>query len=213
MLHPEVTPFDTTAATALRTRSDDLRWRRWMKTVSQTGRLCMTHSLRRMMGGAIRRLLSPLSDRTYLTLAHWQYFKRWPNFNAPRTLQEHIQAYVLNCRNPMLRLVADKVAARAFIAERIGSEYLVPILGVWDRADAVPLQSLPLPCVLKPSHCSGMVHLLRHTSDIDLPPLRRKLERWLCTDYSKVNREWFYRGIPPRVIAEQMLRPPTTRPM
>ena len=96
-----------------------------------------------------------------LHLAHWLYYRRWPDYQHPRTLQEHIQAYLLRSRDPALVMLADKVAVREYITHaRWGPAYTVPLLGVWRHQDEVPLASLPYPLVLKPSHLSGRVLLL-----------------------------------------------------
>jgi hypothetical protein len=138
------------------------------------------------------------------------YFGRWPDFDHPRTLQEHIQAYVLRSRDdPALVMLADKIAVRDYIARTLGSdEHNVPLIGSWSHEDAVPLATLPYPVVLKPSHLSGRVLLLARHRQADEPKLRARLRTWLHKDHSRVNREWFYARVPPRVIAEPLLRDP-----
>jgi len=155
---------------------------------------------------ALRLLARPLSDGMYLRIAHWLYYRRWPDYNHPRTLQEHIQAYMLRCRDPALVMLADKVAVRDYIDRRLGPGYTVPLLGVWHDAADVPLASLPYPLVLKPSHLSGRVMLLAAHRDSDAPRVRERLRGWLQRDHSRGNREWFYAQVPKRVIAEPLLQ-------
>lgn len=153
-----------------------------------------------------RLLLRPFSDEIYLKVAHRRYFGRWPDFDHPGTLHEHIHRYVLRERNPYLVMLADKVRVRDYIAECVGSHYAVPLLAQWERADQVPLETLPFPVVLKPSHASGRVLLLRSAADVRPREHRQLLRKWLAQDYSRVNREWFYHPIRHRIIAEPMLR-------
>jgi hypothetical protein len=152
-----------------------------------------------------RLMLRPFPDQLYLALGHLCYFGRWPDYRRPRSFNEHIQAYMLRCRDPLLRVAADKIASRDYIASRVGTDLLVPLIGVWDRAEDVPLDQLARPCVLKPTAASGMVLMLRPRDQIDLTEVRAVLNRWLQRDYSKLHREWCYEGLPRRLLAEQML--------
>jgi hypothetical protein len=154
----------------------------------------------------LRALGRPLSDGAYLRLAHWLYYRRWPDYDQPRTLQEHIQAYLLRCRDPALVMLADKVAMRDHITRTLGPGYTVPLLGTWQHESEVPLAQLPYPLVLKPSHLSGRVLLLGEHQPLDEPRHRQRMRQWLRRDHSHVNREWFYAQVPRRVIAEPMLQ-------
>jgi hypothetical protein len=161
----------------------------------------------------IARILGrPLPDRLYLRLGHRAFFGFWPDFDNPRTLGEHIMSLMLRCRDPILKIAADKVSTREYVAQHLGPEYVVPSYGVWDRADDVPLHTLPRPCVLKPSAASGRVAFLRTGVDADLDELRATLRRWLKRDYSRHGREWAYEGIKQRVLVEQMLLGPDGEP-
>lgn len=165
------------------------------------------HVPRRQWHVALLRALGrPLSDHVYLHLAHWLYYRRWPDYNHPRTLQEHIQAYMLRCHDPALVMLADKVAMRDHITRTLGPGYTVPLLGIWQHESEVPLAQLPYPLVLKPSHLSGRVLLLGDHQPLDDARHRQRMRSWLRRDHSHVNREWFYAQVPRRVIAEPMLQ-------
>jgi hypothetical protein len=152
-----------------------------------------------------RLLLWPLPDAWAMRINHWLYFRRWPDYEHPRTLQEHIQAYLLRSRDPALVMLADKVAVRPYIDRVAGPGHTVPLLGVWRRAEDVPLDTLPYPLVLKPSHLSGRTLILRQPP-CDAAALRRCLRGWLRRDHSRVNREWFYALVPPGIVAEPLLQ-------
>ncbi|HEU0204379.1 MAG TPA: ATP-grasp fold amidoligase family protein, partial [Burkholderiaceae bacterium] len=180
---------------------------------------------------AARLLGRWLPDRLYMQLGHALYFRRWPDFESPRLLSEHIMAYTLRCRDPLLKVAADKARTREYVAAVAGTQYLVPLYGVWERAEDVPLATLPRPCVLKPTAASGLVHFLRApltpspspggrgeevgiaapdgaalaVSEADLEQLRLTLHKWLRRDYSRDHREWSYAGVRQRILAEQML--------
>lgn len=155
--------------------------------------------------GAVRRLARPLPDALYLRLAYWLYYRRWPDYAHPRTLQEHIQAYMLRSRNPMLVTLADKLAVRKYIDATVGPGHTVPLLGAWRDAAAVPLATLAYPVVLKPTHLSGRALFLDRFEPAQEAALRRLLRDWLARDHSLINREWFYAQVPPGLVAEPLL--------
>jgi hypothetical protein len=152
-----------------------------------------------------RRLGRLLSDRQFLAMGHLFYFGYWPDYDHPRSFNEHVHAYMLRCRSPLLHIAADKAATREHVARTVGPQYLVPMIGLWDDADAVPLKTLPRPCVVKTTAGSGQVWFLREGEYVDLCQLRLSLRRWLATDFSQLSREWCYHGLPNQVIAEEML--------
>jgi hypothetical protein len=152
-----------------------------------------------------RRLGALLSDRRYLAVGYRLYFGEWPDYDHPRTLNEHIHAYMLRCRSPLLHIAADKARTREHVARTIGPQYLVPALGLWPDAASVPLETLPRPCVLKSTVGSGQVLFLHPNQPLDANQTRLTLQRWLTTEYSRINREWCYDRLPGRIIAETLL--------
>jgi hypothetical protein len=92
-----------------------------------------------------RRLGALLSDRHYLAIGYRLYFGEWPNYDHPRTFNEHIHAYMLRCRSPLLHITADKALTRDHVERTIGPQYLVPALGLWPDATSVPIETLPRP--------------------------------------------------------------------
>jgi hypothetical protein len=163
--------------------------------------------LRRMrpITALAHRAAQLLSDRQYLALAHRWYFGRWPDFDAPQTFMEHVQSHMLHCRDPLLRVAADKLAMRAHVTAQIGEHYLVPSLGDWASAQDVPLLQLPRPYVIKPTAASGLLYIVRSGQALDVAGMRRQMARWLRTDYHRLHREWAYQGLKSRLIAETML--------
>jgi hypothetical protein len=152
-----------------------------------------------------RNLGWPLSDRMYLSFGHLLYFGRWPDYDNPRTFNEHIHAYMLRCRDPILHIAADKAVARDFIARTVGEQYLCPCIGVWQDVSEVPLESFDAPVVIKATVGSGMVLFVDPRENIDYAQVRAKLCKWLDYDYSRFHREWAYQDQPHRLIVEPML--------
>ena len=152
-----------------------------------------------------RFLLRPLPDVQYLALRYFVRFGRWPDYDNPRDFNECMHAYMLRCRDPRLKLLADKQATREYVREHAGPQYLIPSYGVWNDAESVPLPSLPRPFVLKATVGNSMNCFVREGDSVDERRLRRTIRNWLRIDFSRVNREWAYRDLPQKVIAERML--------
>ena len=124
----------------------------------------------------------------------------------PTTFNEKIQWIKLHGEDPLLTKLADKYEVRSWVAERIGQEYLVPLLGVWDSADDINFTQLPNRFVLKANHGCGWNVIVKDKSKINEADVRRRLNRWLKTCFSFVGSfEMQYRGIEPRIIAEEYM--------
>lgn len=152
-----------------------------------------------------RVLLRPFPDSVYLRLRYRAYFGTWPDYQHPKTFNEHIHEYMLRCRDPLLHVPADKIQTRHYIASQLDASMLVPLLGVWERPEDVPLQSLPRPFVVKPTAASGLVLIVRPGDVLDEDEARAVMRRWLRRSYSRLNREWCYEGLPRRLMAEVLL--------
>lgn len=135
-------------------------------------------------------------------------FGRLPNLRQPRRFSEYVIHRVIYDRDPALKLLADKLAVRRIITQAAGPDYVVPVLGSWDSARAIPWPDLPLPAVLKPTHLSGPFAFLHDPGSIDRVALEREADAWLRTDHFYRHGEWGYLGCPRRLVAEPLLRAP-----
>jgi hypothetical protein len=154
---------------------------------------------------AARSVGSLLSDRMYLAFGHLMYFGRWPDYDHPHTFNEHIHVYMLRCRDPILRIAADKAVTRDYITQVVGGQYVCPCIGIWQSADEIPLESFKQPVVIKATVGSGMVLFFDPQEKMDYPRIRARLRKWLNYDYSRFHREWAYSDQPHRLIVEPML--------
>lgn len=138
----------------------------------------------------------------------WEYFRQFGKvrlFLFPRTFNELIQHRKLYNRNPLLPLTTDKYAARAYVAERIGEQHLVPLYAVADDPQAIDFASLPVPFVVKATHGCGFNIFVRERHEIEREKIVAALRRFLAIDWSTWNQQWAYRDIPRRIIVEKML--------
>ena len=125
-----------------------------------------------------------------------------PNLDTPVLYTEKLQWLKLYDHRPEYTRMVDKYEAKRLVAETIGEEYVVPLLGVWDRVEDIDFDALPHRFVLKTTHDSGGVVVCRDKSRLDIPAARKKLSRFLKRDYYAQNREWPYKNVKHRVIAE-----------
>lgn len=102
-------------------------------------------------------------------------------------------------------VIADKVAARGWVAERIGKKYLTPVYDICDTPEQLQLTDYPLPCVIKSNHASGQYHFVY--SEKDFGGLKEKIRQWLSKEYNP-KLEWVYRDIDRKIIVEEMLGDP-----
>lgn len=148
-----------------------------------------------------------LPDAVYLKLVYRARIGRQLNLNSPKGFNEKLQWLKLYDRNPLYTKLVDKAEVKPWVAERIGWEHVVPTLGVWDSFDDIDFGALPERFVLKCTHDSGGLAICRDLSTFDMAAARRKIERSLANNYFWSGREWPYKDVRPRIIAEEYLDP------
>ncbi len=131
---------------------------------------------------------------------------RKPRLLRPTRYTEKIQWRKLFDLNPAYPVLSDKWAAREFIAGRVGREMLIPVLWLGDDPDAVPLDTLDPPYVIKATHASGHVLRVRNRADLDVTAARAMFRTWLGYCHATQWDEPGYRPVPRRLIVERMLQ-------
>lgn len=127
------------------------------------------------------------------------------NLNNPQTFNEKIQWLKLYDRHPEYTMMVDKYAAKQYVASKIGDEYIIPTLGVWTKFDDIDFDKLPNKFVLKCTHDSGGLVICKDKSTLDIAAAKRKIEHCLKRKYYYIHREWPYKNVPPRIIAEKYM--------
>lgn len=128
-----------------------------------------------------------------------------PDLENPRTFNEKLQWFKLHVRDPRTTRCADKYAVREYVAEKIGKEYLVPLIGVYDSVEEIDIDKLPEKFVLKPSHESGCVILCHNKNTINWKEQADVMKNWLRENYYYQKGEWQYKNISPKILCEEML--------
>lgn len=146
-----------------------------------------------------------LPDKIYISLDYRRSFGIWPDFKNPIAYSEKLQWLKLYDRQPIYRILADKLKVRDYIEERIGKGYVFPLLGVYDRYEDIDFDNLPDKFVLKPNHSSGDIFFCNDKASINHRELKKTVRRWLRYDYYWMHREWQYKGVKRKILCEKYM--------
>lgn len=146
-----------------------------------------------------------LSDEEFLKKVFPKYMGYPLDLENPKTFSEKLQWLKVNYREPIQTVMVDKHEAKHFIAHRVGDQYIIPTLAVWDSVEDIDFDALPNQFVLKCTHDSGGIVICKDKSSLDREAAKAKLRASLKRDYSKIAREWAYQNVPRRIIAEKYI--------
>lgn len=158
-----------------------------------------------LQGLSARGLLNWLPDKMYLKLLYELRTGKKPDLKNPKNFNEKLQWLKLYDRNPEYSRMVDKHEAKRYVAEKLGEQYIIPTLGVWEKFDDIDFDALPEKFVLKCTHDSGGLVICKDKSKLDKESARAKIECSLKRNYYYSSREWPYKDVKPRIIAEQFL--------
>ena len=128
------------------------------------------------------------------------------DLDFPRSYNEKLQWLKVNYYDPEYAKMADKYLAKKYVAEKIGEEYIIPTLGVWESPDEIDFDALPDKFVLKCTHNSGTgMTICTDKSSLDIKKVKKELKKGLGEVYWLRSREWSYKGIKPRIICEKYM--------
>ena len=124
----------------------------------------------------------------------------------PKTFSEKLQWLKLYNRKPEYTMMVDKYKVRDYVAEKLGEEYLIPLIGVWDNPDDIEFDILPDKFVLKCNHNSGLgMCICRDKSTLDIKKVKAGLKAGLRQDYFITCREWPYKDVPKKIVCEKFM--------
>lgn len=128
------------------------------------------------------------------------------NLENPQTFNEKIQWLKLYDNSPLKTRLADKYLVREWIEEKIGKDYLIPLLGVWDNFDEIDFDKLPDKFVLKANHGCAWNIIVKDKSKFDKKKAKKKFDKWMKRNYAyKAGFEMQYKDIPPKITAEAFI--------
>lgn len=162
-------------------------------------------SLSREQKNKIASFLSFIPDEPYLKIMYRLRMGKKLNLNDPQTFNEKLQWLKLHDRNPLYTTMVDKYEAKKYVASIIGDDYIIPTIGVWDKFDDIDFNTLPNQFVLKCTHDSGGLVICQNKNIFDIDSAKKKINTSLKTNFYWVAREWPYKNVKPRIIAEKYM--------
>ena len=153
----------------------------------------------------INRFSSVMDDENYLKIRFKYRMDLELNLEHPKTFNDKLNWLKIHDRNPLYTTMVDKYEVKEYVRKKIGCEHVVPVYGVWNSFDEIKFEKLPDEFVLKCTHDSGGMVICKNKSELDIESARIKLERCLNTNTFWADREWPYKNVKPRIIAEKYI--------
>ena len=152
-----------------------------------------------------RGLANWISDKFMVKILYRDVFGRKLNLDSPKTFNEKMQWLKLYNRQDIYTSYVDKFAVKDIVAKKIGKEYIIPTLKVYDSIDEISLSDLPNQFVLKCTHDSGTVVICSNRKEFNVKESKDKLKKRMSENYFYRLREWPYKNVKPRIIAEEFI--------
>lgn len=147
-----------------------------------------------------------LTDEEYLRRMFEAYSGYKLDLNNPELFNEKIQWLKLYDRRSEYTMMVDKYRVKQYVADKIGEQYVIPTLGVWDSPEDIEFETLPDKFVLKCNHNSGLgMCICKDKSKLNISKVKRNLYKGLKQNYYLTGREWPYKDVPRKIIAEKYM--------
>lgn len=146
-----------------------------------------------------------MPDKLFLKIVYAEKTGLKLNLEKPQRYNEKLQWMKLYDRNPLYTDLVDKYVVKQRIKDMIGEEYIIPTLGVWNKFEDIDFESLPEQFVLKCTHDSGGLVICKSKKELDLKKASKKISKSLKRDYYLLGREWPYKNVKRKIIAEQYM--------
>lgn len=151
------------------------------------------------------KLVSLIPDKMFLSLKYRIKKGKTLDWENPQTFSEKMQWLKLYNRKSNYTNMVDKYAVKKYVANIIGDEYIIPTIHVWDNAEEIDFNQLPEQFVLKATHDSGRVIICKDKSKLDWSQAIKEMSKSLKRNFYSVTREWPYKNVPRRIIAEKFM--------
>lgn len=144
-------------------------------------------------------------ERLYIKLDYLSGMKHFPDLDNPKTFNEKLQWLKLHDKHDEYTLLVDKYEVKKYVEKVLGNKFIIPTIGVWDKFDDIDFEQLPNQFVLKTTHDSGGVVVVKDKAKLDYKSAKKKLEKSLSRNYYYEHREYPYKNVKPRIIAEKFM--------
>ena len=165
----------------------------------------LKHPKRSLVYFLDRHFRGLISDKTFLYEQYTDYMGEKPNLEHPQKFTEKILWMKLYGRNPAYTQMVDKYEVKKYVAEHIGQQYVIPAYGVWHNFDEIDFNQLPDQFILKCNHDSGSYAICENKTTFDKEKARNILSSALKKNFFWIFREWAYKNVDRRILAEQYI--------
>lgn len=148
---------------------------------------------------------SIIPDKAYISMIYFLRLHKRMNWRDPKSFSEKLQWLKIHNRNPEYTRIVDKYEMKSFVTERLGEGYTVPTIGLWNKAEDIDFNALPDRFVIKCTHDSGSNVLCKDKEKLDIASVKKHLSKCLKNNLYCLSREWPYKNVKPRIIAEEFL--------
>ncbi len=152
-----------------------------------------------------------VSDEKVIRIKYEEALGKKLNLDNPVTYNEKLQWLKLYDHNPIYTTMVDKVNVKDYVADKIGSGYIIKTLGVYNHFDDIDFNKLPNRFVIKCSHDSGGLVICKNKKNFDIKSAKEKIEKCLKRDYFYVHREWPYKDVKHQILIEEYLEDKTDK--
>lgn len=146
-----------------------------------------------------------IPDKIYLKLLYRKVFKKKLNLKNPKTFNEKMQWLKLYDRNPLYTTLVDKYQVKQYISDKIGENYVIPTIGIYNKFSEINFDELPESFVMKCTHDSESTIICTSKKNFDIDAAKKKIEKCMSINYYYNGREWPYKNVKPRIIIEKYI--------
>lgn len=148
-----------------------------------------------------------IPDKIYLQVVYRLHTGKNLHLSNPVTFNEKIQWLKLNDKKQQYTYLVDKSQVKDYVANIIGKKYIIPTLCTWDKPEEIDYDKLPQKFVLKTTHDGGGGGVvICDKANLDIDYINKRLNRSLRHNIYKTLREWPYKNVIPRIIAEPFVQ-------
>ncbi len=146
-----------------------------------------------------------MDDKKVIEKLYFYVFNKKIDWNNPQTFNEKLQWLKINDRKKIYTTMVDKYEAKKYVGNIIGDEYIIPTIGIYEKFEDIDFEKLPSQFVIKCTHDSGGLVIVKDKSKMDIEYARKKINKCLKKNYYYLGREWPYKNVKPRILIEKYM--------
>ena len=150
-------------------------------------------------------ILKILPTKWVVNIENLRTYGKFVNTKNPEYYGEKIQCLKLNGKLKKYSDFVDKYKVRKYVKEKVGEEYLIPLIEVFEKPEEINYNKLPNSFVLKLNHGSGYNIIVKDKSKLDINKTNKQLNKWLKEDYYKIKKENQYQNVVKKIICEKYI--------